>query len=57
MAEWKKNSDSDSDPTIRGNGKNVIICCHVHKQKNKINRAITQGRTSILTVHLHKTDC
>jgi hypothetical protein len=43
----KKNLDSD--PTIRGDGKNLSICCNFHKQK-----VITQVRTSILAVHLHE---
>jgi hypothetical protein len=45
--ESEKNSDSD--PTIRGDGKNVSINCNFHNT----NRVITQVRTSILSDHLH----
>jgi hypothetical protein len=51
----KKNSvsDSDSDPTIRGDGKNVSIFCNYLKQKS--NRVISKVRTSIISVLLHET--
>jgi hypothetical protein len=48
------NSNSDSDPTIRGDGKNESICCNYHKQNHKSGHYAGKNFNLNSRVHLHE---